>query len=129
MGFIALLLYSAFASDGIVNSFLRSYGSLNIMLMSFLTFMTIINIDDTKRILRNKITISLVKNVATTIFGVYLIHMIIIDLVDKFLPLSVRNFQSPIWYIALFKTLLVFGICYVVVKTGQRIRYVRGIFG
>lgn len=129
LGFMGLLLFSAFASEGIVNSFLRSYGSLNIMLMSFLTFVVIINIDDKKKLLKNKTTIKFVKNIAATIFGVYLVHMIVIDLVDKYLHLSVRDFQSPMWNVALLKTLLVFAICYAVVKIGQRIPYVRAIFG
>lgn len=127
--YIGCVLFTAFMSEGLVNSYLRSYGSFNIMLMSFLIFMIIINIDEKKKILQNKFIIKSVKNIASTVFGIYLVHTMIIDLSDRYLHLSTQDFLSPIWYIVLLKVIFVFVISCVVVFAVRKIPYVRGIFG
>lgn len=124
-----LVLFTAFASNGVVNSYLRSYGSPNIMIMTFIIFITVLNVNPKTWLLKHPLIIYAVKAVASTIFGIYLIHTIIIDIFDRILEITPPKLMSLDISLVGIKVLGVFAVSFIIVFAGKKIPYLKALFG
>ena len=128
--FMALILFTALASNGVVNSYFRSYGSPNILLMCVIAFLLILHMKAKRKILQYKFVEKILKDASANIFGIFLVHMIVIEGGDRLFPqLKEGAISDPIWFYALIKVCIVFAISYVIVWSGRRIPYIKSLFG
>jgi len=128
--FIATVFITVFSSNEVlINTHLLFFDSPNIILMSFIIFMLLINNERSKKISIQGIVGKSIKNVAGTIFGIYLVHIFIIHILDNYFSLKPGLVGSPMWLYVGYKYIIVFGISYLIVRIGKKIPYVRMIFG
>lgn len=127
--YLTLVIFTAFASNGEINSYLRSYGSPNVMLMTYIIFIIGLNIDSGMRLLSNPIFIRVIKYMSSTIFGIYLVHTMVIDTLARFFGFSPDKFTSVNLMAIGFEVIIVFATSFIIVTIGKRIVYFRVIFG
>jgi len=127
--YLTLVLFTAFVSNGEINSYLRSYGSPNIMLMTYLIFIIGLNIDSGMRLLSNPVVERVIKYVASTIFGIYLVHTMIIEILARYFGFSPEKFSSVNLIAIGVEILVVFAVSFIIVSVGKKIPYFRLVFG
>jgi surface polysaccharide O-acyltransferase-like enzyme len=81
------------------------------------------------RFLNNIWVKKIIVNVSSSIFGIYLIHPLVIQLLESCLHWEIYNLVSPLWLFMLFKIILVFIISYIIVSVGKRIPLLKVVFG
>ncbi|MCR4324410.1 MAG: acyltransferase family protein [Candidatus Curtissbacteria bacterium] len=104
------------------------YLSPNVILMSLLIFQLLINIDKFLAPLKEK-AFFIIKHFSATAFGIYLIHPLIIDLLDHFANMAIHLITSNLWLYMIKKILYVFLISHFIVWILSRIPLVKRIFG
>lgn len=127
--YLTIVFFTAFASNGEINSYLRSYGSPNIILMTFMAFVFLLNINRGIRLLKNNLVLKILKNLSSTIFGIYLIHIIIIDIFGRYFNFSPEKVSSVNLLIIGIEIFGVFVVSYLIVLFGRKIPYVKYVFG
>jgi surface polysaccharide O-acyltransferase-like enzyme len=126
---VAVTGISWFLSNGEFFSYVRNSGGIVVLFMVTALFIVIMQnslIDKLKSIAPAK---KVITTLASSIFGIYLVHMLIINIMDvnKFwFPSEIPN---PIWLYVLSKSVFVFAICFVITVIVKKIPYVRLIFG
>ena len=99
-----------------------------IIAMTILLFVIFINLNFGRILQKTKMN-KAVEQFSTTIFGIYLIHLGVINIVDKYTRLGIDNLVSPLWAYMLLKIFLVFGLSYILVSIGKKIPVVKIVFG
>ncbi len=112
---------------GQYNGFFYDFLSFNVIFASAGAFVLIRRLGETPALAAPRLQ-PLMRSVATATFGIYLIHVLIIEILGYGIPFAhINSFMgSPIWSIPLV-CVLVFCISYVIVEGLQRIPVVRQI--
>lgn len=112
-----------------VNQYFFEPFSPFIILMTLLLFVVFMSLDFEKLLeSKNHIRQGII-NISSTVFGIYLIHPLVMHLLDDYAGLRIDKLVSPLWIFMLFKILLVFAISYVVVGIGKKIPVLKTVFG
>lgn len=127
--FTSFALFGAFISNGLTDSYPRYIGSINVIVMTLIVFVLFINNEFIKNLGKNKFAAGIIKYLASCIFGIYLIHMLTIFLLDKFTSLTVESIGSPMWLYVFIKTAAVFLISFIVVAVVKKLPFGKYIFG
>lgn len=101
--------------------------SINILVMSLIYFLLIKNIFIAK--FKNDILIKSVVFLSKTTFGIYLIHPLIMDLLNHYANLDIHNLTSPLWFYISLKIALVTLISLLAVAMISRIPLLKLIVG
>lgn len=105
--------------------------SPNVILMSLLGFMILQNIPTHFSHTKNSINKKGILFFAPIVFGVYLIHPMIIDILERYFPVfalpNIAEITAPFMMVA--KIIVVTAISFVLVFLGSRIKYLNNIFG
>ena len=127
--FLNAVLITVVLSSGDLFSYFRQYASPTVLIMSVTIFTIFLQAQIWKKVAQNARAVSVLKNVSGCIFGIYLVHMLILNIVDIYFPLTPENIITPIWGWVGVKVALVFGASYLMVLIGKRIPKVGIIFG
>jgi len=99
--------------------------SPNQVVMSVLTFWLIMNSGDWLKKLPVLKIKSGFKNISLASFGIYLIHPLVIDLVEHYLNYSIHLIHGNLWFYLVKKVIIVFIFSYVLVAIGEKIPIIR----
>jgi peptidoglycan/LPS O-acetylase OafA/YrhL len=69
-----------------------------------------------------------IQYVASLVFGVYLVHMMIIEFMDRYTSIIPGKVQSPMWGYVFLKTIVVIGLAFGIVAVGKKIPYIKYLF-
>src|SRR5207247_57334 len=90
--FWVVLLFTLFSTDttavSVINTNERQFDSVNVFMMSILAFIFLINNSFIKHTLSRPFVLFWIKVIATSIFGIYLIHPFILMLLGKYTHLN-----------------------------------------
>lgn len=107
----------------------RDYLSPHIIIMSLSAFVLLFNRDGLVRNIKNQQFISLIRHLSPTVFGIYLLHLLIQHYVNKFWWVNPETVTSPLLLWILLKAVIIFFLSYLIVFIGRKIPGVRLIFG
>lgn len=127
--FLNCVLIAVILSSGDIFSFFRTYSSPTIFVMSVSVFLLLLNADVWKHIVRRPRLVAALRQVSGCVFGIYLVHMLVLNILDIYLPITPSSTQPPIWAWVGIKVLLVFGLSYLLVVVGKKIPKVGVVFG
>lgn len=99
--------------------------SPNQVVMSILTFWLIMNTGNWFKkfhVLKIK---SILKNISLASFGIYLIHPLVIDLVEHYLNYAIHLIHENLWFYLIKKVIIVFIFSYVLVVIGEKIPIIK----
>lgn len=128
-GYINLVLITVLLSNGEITSFVRTYGSPTIFFMCILIFIIFLRNSFFDKLNNHKKIAEGIKQVSKTIFGIYLVHMLVITGLDYFFQLRPGNIYAPLWGWVFLKIFIVFFISYIIVTLGQKIPKIKILFG
>jgi len=127
--FTVYTLFGAFVSNGVNNSYVRSSGSINVMIMTFIVFSLLINNEKIRIIFANNRLTYMLKSFSANIFGVYLVHIPMIFLFDTFTSLKIEIISSPMWLYAFIKVAAVFLASLFIVSLTKKTPLGKYVFG
>lgn len=129
--FILTIFFTVFfgSSGQVVNSYYRLFDSPNVVAMSFFIFILIVKNDVLKKLVRYERVVTILKQISGTIFGVFLVHIFIIVLLDRYYSWIPGRVFDQWWVIVFIKSLAVFVISYGIVVVGKKIPGIRWMFG
>ncbi len=112
---------------GEFSEFFYQYLSLNVMLASAGSFLLLKSLSGHKS-LAHPVTLNLVKKAAAASFGIYLIHVLVLDIIGGHIPLIHFNVEmgSPLWSIPL-ASVIAFVASFCAVYILQKIPFVNRI--
>ncbi len=116
-----------FLSNG--GNYFGEYLSLNIIGMSLSAFVLLLNIDKLFPQLRNKLIVNIVIFISSAAFGIYLIHPIMIDLLDHYANLAIHLIHTNLWLYILEKISLVFILSLITVLVLLKTPILNKLFG
>lgn len=64
---------------------------------------------------------SIIQRVAQNSFGIYLVHMLVINLLDKYLGLYLDRGHTNLWWYGSYKFILVFSFSYLLTRFWRRL--------
>lgn len=112
---------------GCITHYSDYYLSINVFLMSAAAFVLLFNLD--YKFLKNEFLRKQIYNLARASFGIYLIHLFIVNAWDKKLFWDVDNTSLPLWLYIIVKFLGVFIISYLLTVIIDKIPIVRYVIG
>lgn len=128
-GALATVLGTFYFSIGSTqyNGFFYDFLSLNVILASGAAFVLLRQIGEAKILTSPRIH-SIMRSLATATFGIYLIHILVIEILNNRIPfLHLNSFMgSPIWSVPLVTT-VVFTLSFLIVLGLQKIPDIRRI--
>jgi len=98
--------------------------SPNVILMSLAGYFLITKVNNLNRFFEK-----IIQSIAKASFGIYLIHLIIINVLDKYFGLYLDFQAGKLWFYGLKKMLVVFLISWFVTAIIRRISLLRVIIG
>jgi peptidoglycan/LPS O-acetylase OafA/YrhL len=130
----ALYLILAFITNMIAKGNMSAFIVFNygptLFPMSIFLFLALKNID---QFFKNKIfsrgIITLIPFIASTTFGIYLLHFMVLDLVRKYFKLYPWQVHAPLVLYACLPAVLTFLITFTIVLLARKIPYSKYIFG
>ncbi|KKR49993.1 MAG: Conserved hypothetical transmembrane protein [Candidatus Levybacteria bacterium GW2011_GWA2_40_16] len=125
----ALAFITAMASNGDVGAYPRQYGSPFIIVMTIISFLYLMRNISIEKLSKSKFATNSVRFLASMIFGIYLTHMLVINLFDYWYGIVPESVPSPMWLYVLFKLGIVSIVSFAVVVMRKRIPYFRAVFG
>lgn len=102
--------------------------SPNIILMSGLTFWSLINIGQLVKI-KNKKVKAAISSLAVSSYGIYLIHSLVLDTIERQFNYAVHLITGNLWTYLMKKTFIVFALSYLVITVIRKIPYLKRIIG
>lgn len=129
IAYLALTFATAIASNGDVGAYPRQYGSPLIILMALIGFIYIMRSTHISALANNTVVRSIVMYVSSTIFGIYLTHMLVLNLFDLGFDVVPSSSPSPQWYSVLLKLAVVFTVSFVITAVAKKLPYIRSVFG
>ncbi|OGD64035.1 hypothetical protein A2160_04595 [Candidatus Beckwithbacteria bacterium RBG_13_42_9] len=131
LGYISLKLFSQ--NDQLFQHMNRTayfdqYLSPNVVLMSLSIFMLLIK-TNYQDLIKKRILVSWVRRIAMASFGMYLIHLAIIDVIDIQLHLSVNEIHMGLLPYLFLKSVVVFTSAFAIIYVGLRLPLVKLLFG
>lgn len=99
-----------------------------IIIETILLFIIVMNMNDKLKDYVSRYT-GLVRHFSSTIFGIFLIHPLVIRYVDIYLHLGIDEAKSPLWGYMLVKMIIVLTVSYGIVAALRRIPYVSYLVG
>jgi surface polysaccharide O-acyltransferase-like enzyme len=128
--YFALAAVTNTIANGNMSTFIVFNYSPTLLPMSICFFLALKNCDQFfgKKLLSKSI-IKTVSFIATTTFGIYLIHIIILDLVRHYFQLSPWQIHAPLVFFACLPAFLTFLIAFIIISCARRIPYVKYILG
>lgn len=127
--FLNLVLVTTLLSNGDITSFVRQYGSPTVFAMSVIVFVLLLRNKIWDRLLPYKKLISAMKHLSGTMFGIYLVHMLVISWLDLTFSIDPGDIGSPMWLYVVAKVFIVFGLSYLIVVLGKKIPKLGILFG
>ncbi|MEN8253072.1 MAG: acyltransferase family protein [Patescibacteria group bacterium] len=111
------------------SEYFTQFLSLNVIIMSLLAFVLLTKTNLSKFFEKNIYLNKIIKNIAKTSFGVYLIHIIIIGLLDKYFGFAIHNIGSKLWLYGMEKMLIVFTVSWTITHIAIKIPVIKMLFG
>jgi len=113
-----------------LDGYSRHFSSPFIIVMTLIAFVSLITIGNriNTQALSSRL-VQFVRNASVSIFGIYLVQLYVIDILDYFFNLQPGHIVSPIWLYIVFKALIVFVISYIIVQLLSRLSFTKIIFG
>jgi len=139
LGLVATVVFNyIYYSEGSVNvlrvipgaclsNYSDYYLSINVVLMSITAFALLFDAD--YKFIKNTIWEKIVFNIARASFGIYLVHLLIVDIWDWVFKLTVDHTQLPLWLYILERFSGIFIISYIVVLIIRKIPILRKVIG
>lgn len=124
--FLVLSLFAAFVSQGDLESYFRNYGSITIVPMVLISFAIFLTLGYSKKLLTPKVR-RVIQHLSSIVFGVYIVHMFVIHMMDRYLNLEPGLILSPLWFFIGLKVLAVLIVSYLIVIILKKIPYVHYI--
>lgn len=112
---------------GCISQYSDYYLSINVLLMSVTAFILLINFDYKK--IRNTIWEKIIYAIARASFGIYLVNLVVVTILDRWFSLVGDNVRIPLWSYVIIKLVGVLGISYVFTVILMKIKGVRRIIG
>jgi surface polysaccharide O-acyltransferase-like enzyme len=132
-GFWVSLLFTLFSTDSTavsaINASGRQFDSFNVFLMSIFIFIFFINNSFIKRVFSRSTLTSFIKIIASSIFGIYLIHPYILLFINKYPHLNPGDIYSPMIIFIIIKAVAIFMVSFGIVLIGRKIPVIKSIFG
>lgn len=126
--YIAFSLVTAFIAGGDLNSPILAYASPTLMLMSVAFFMIFVSSEKYFKGLKER-SRRKTSFIAGTIFGIFLVHSYVINIIEDYTFLNPGSILSPLWLYVVLVTFIVFVTSFVIVVIGKRIPGVKMLFG
>lgn len=112
---------------GCITHYADTYLSVNVVLMSITAFLLLFNAKFQS--LKNTVLEKVVYSIARASFGIYLVHLFVVNFWDNYLLWNVDNTTLPLWIYALLKWICVFVISYLISVIIRKIPRLRKVFG
>lgn len=128
----SILNYWYIKFTGRTNSYyFYEHFSPNIVIMSLISFMILNSVVTDFSLVKNQLITRIVKLLAPLTFGIYLIHPLVYDLINNFVPiLSLYYLPSKFIILAvLLKIVLIFILSLTIVYIGKKIKFLSFIWG
>lgn len=124
------LVTSLLLRHGSMSSYFAHPLSFFVMLESMSIFLLLISFSNDMKKYINGVPLQLLRYVSSTIFGIYLIHVIVIDVIgDKIAIFNPYTIHSPILFYAILYFAVGFIVSCGIVSIGKQIPVVKQIFG
>jgi len=127
--YLNLVLYITLFSNGHIISFVRQYESVTLFFMSTVVFVVLLNEKLWQFFEKSKKAVTVIQHLSGTIFGIYLVHMLVISGLDAFYKWGPENISSPLWVWVVVKIVVVFAVSYVITAIGKKIVGIKFLFG
>jgi len=105
------------------------YLSITVIPMAILGYLLIQTLSDTTVILKKKLPSLVIGQLATTSFGIFLIHPFLLEFSNRILKLDFSEFHIPVILFLLLKTILIISTSYLITTLCRRLPVVKIIFG
>lgn len=109
--------------------YFKEYLSINIIVISLSLFTLLFNIENYFPGVKNKILFKAVMFISSVAFGIYLIHPIIVDLLDHYGNFAIHLIRTNLWIYIIEKIFLVLVISAAVVFVGIKTPVFNKVFG
>lgn len=104
--------------------------SPTVVVMSLIIFVLLINLPRWITWLNSPLSVRIVRHLSSLVFGIYLIHLIFLDIIDRYIdPLRFGHIDMVLWLAMVCKIILVFTLSYISVLVLRKIPGMRFIFG
>ncbi|CAN5128303.1 acyltransferase family protein [soil metagenome] len=100
--FFYFVIFIAIVSRGDVGAYSRSFEGLPIMALSIAVCLVLSQLNRLK-VFTNERFQSVLSFISNSMFGMYLIHVLVLLLVDHFYPVLPGHVGSPMWFVVLIK--------------------------
>ena len=112
---------------GCITHYSDTYLSINVVLMSVAAFALLFK--PNLKSIKNKLLEKIVYLIARASFGIYLVHLFIVTIWDRWLKWDVDNTSLPLWAYVIVKWLGVFVISFILAIVIRKTRFIRRLFG
>ncbi|MBI4136734.1 acyltransferase [Candidatus Roizmanbacteria bacterium] len=126
--YVVLTFATAFASNGDVGAYARQYGSPLIIVMTISIFMYLMRSGRISSLIHT-VALTPIRFLASSIFGIYLCHMLVLNVFDYWFGKTPESVPSPFWQLVLLKIAVIFIASFIIATIGKKIPYVRVVFG
>lgn len=126
--YVYVTLFIAIASGGVISSYFRQYNSVPLVVMTLISFIVLMQFNKISILSEKPIVRKTIQYVASLVFGVYLVHMMIIEFMDRYTSIIPGKVQSPMWGYVFLKTIVVIGLAFGIVAVGKKIPYIKYLF-
>jgi surface polysaccharide O-acyltransferase-like enzyme len=114
-------------SAGQFDGFFYDFVSLNVILASAAAFLLLRWLSDWKPFMNPNI-LSIIRSLATAAFGIYLIHVIVIEVLSGWLPfVQINSFMGNAWWSIPLASTVVFLVSFLMIRLLQKIPVLRPI--
>lgn len=126
--YLSFSLVTAFVANGDLNNPVLSYASPTLIIMSIAFFILIISSENYFKDLK-KTYKKVIRLIADTIFGVFLVHSYVINFIEDYTFLNPGTILSPLWLYVFLVAFMVFIVSFVIVFVGKRMPVIKIFFG
>jgi len=112
---------------GCTTHYSDSYLSVNVVIMTVVAFALLFHTN--YQFMKNTFLEKIVYRIARASFGIYLVHLFIVNIWDFWLKWNVDNSRIPLWSFVLIKWLAVFVVSYIFTVIIKKIPVIKRIIG
>lgn len=124
--YIYMSVFIAVYTGSDVLAYTRNFNSITIMIMAFIAFIIFYQADYIN-FFKNEKLIKIISNISNLIFGIYLVHVAVMMLIDYLYPVIPGNVGNPIWIYVIIKVLIVFIVSMIITFILKKIPYMKNL--
>jgi surface polysaccharide O-acyltransferase-like enzyme len=126
--YIYSVVFIAILSEGVVGSYMRQAGSVTIAFLTIISFGALIQLNKVTFLTRTVFIKKSIQYISALVFGAYLVHMMVISLIDWKINLIPGSIPSPVWLFVLIKIGLVIIASFAITAVARKISFLRFLF-